>query len=238
MDLSASIEAAWGLRERPHRGPKPGPSLPRIVEAGVKIAAAEGLAGVSMSRVGAEAGAAPMSLYRHVSSKDERVALMVDAVYGEFLVPIAPDEGWREGLTSSAWVMHAAMYRHPWVPQVPISGLPVRPNEVAWFEQALGCMRDTGLTEAETASVIMLVSGYVQRACLAETVVALDGTGPAPAGRSQRPANRVAPLPFDQAEMDEGRCFGGAVTGAVGGQAGQRRVLRIRGVQVAASSQA
>ena len=24
MDLPASIEAAWGLRERPQRGPKPG----------------------------------------------------------------------------------------------------------------------------------------------------------------------------------------------------------------------
>ena len=66
MDLPASIEAAWGLRERPHRGPKPGLSLARIVEAGVQVAEAEGLAAVSMSRVAAELGAAPMSLYRYV----------------------------------------------------------------------------------------------------------------------------------------------------------------------------
>src|SRR5712671_3424045 len=94
MDLPASIEAAWGRRERPHRGPKPGLSLSRIVGAGVRIAEADGLAAVSMSRVAAEVGAAPMSLYRHVASKDELVTLMVDAVYGQFLVPIAAEAGW------------------------------------------------------------------------------------------------------------------------------------------------
>lgn len=162
MDLPASIEAAWGLRERPHRGPKPGLSLARIVEAGVHVAEAEGLAAVSMSRVAAELGAAPMSLYRYVSAKHELVALMVDTVYREFLVPAAADLGWRAGLSALAWAMRTVMYAHRWALQVPISGLPVRPNEVAWFEQALSCLRDTGLTEAEKASVILLVSGYVR----------------------------------------------------------------------------
>jgi AcrR family transcriptional regulator len=182
MDLPASIEAAWGRRERPHRGPKPGLSLSRIVEAGVRIAEADGLAAVSMSRVAAEAGAAPMSLYRHVASKDELVTLMVDAVYGQFLAPIAAEAGWREGLTHSAWVMRAAMYRHPWVLRVPISGLPVRPNEVAWMEQALGCLRDTGLTESEKASVILLISGYVRNEAStnADIQAAIRASGAAP----------------------------------------------------------
>ncbi|RBL86888.1 TetR/AcrR family transcriptional regulator, partial [Streptomyces cavourensis] len=36
-DLPASIEAAWGLRERPAKGPKPGLSLERIVAAAVAV---------------------------------------------------------------------------------------------------------------------------------------------------------------------------------------------------------
>jgi AcrR family transcriptional regulator len=182
MDLPASIEAAWGLRERPHRGPKPGLSLARIVEAGVQVAEAEGLAAVSMSRVAAELGSAPMSLYRYVSAKNELVALMVDTVYREFLVPAAADKGWREGLSALAWAMRAVMYAHPWVLGVPISGLPVRPNEVAWFEQALSCLRDTGLTEAEKASVILLVSGYVRNAAStnADIEAAIRASGAAP----------------------------------------------------------
>ena len=41
--LPASLELAWGLRERPSKGPKRGLSLGRIVQAGVDVARAEGL---------------------------------------------------------------------------------------------------------------------------------------------------------------------------------------------------
>jgi AcrR family transcriptional regulator len=171
-ELPASIEAAWGLRERPHKGPKPGLSLRRIVAAGVKVAESEGLAAVSMSRVAAELGAAPMSLYRYVSAKDELVALMVDAVWGEPPAPGAPGEDWREGLSRWAWAFRAVLYAHPWTLRVPISGLPVRPNEVAWFEQGLAALGGTRLTEAQKASVIMLVSGYVRNEASTGTDVA------------------------------------------------------------------
>jgi hypothetical protein len=66
--LPASIEAAWGLRERPAKGPKPGLSLDRIVEAAVGVAATEGLAAVSMGRVAKELSVSTMSLYRYVAA--------------------------------------------------------------------------------------------------------------------------------------------------------------------------
>jgi AcrR family transcriptional regulator len=181
-ELPASIEAAWGLRERPHKGPKPGLSLGRIVEAGVKVAESDGLAAVSMSRVAAELGSAPMSLYRYVSAKDELVALMVDSVYAHALVAEVPDEGWREGLSRLARAMRAVLYQHPWVLRAPISGLPVRPNEVAWFEQALHALRGTGLAEERKASVILLVSGYVRNEATtsADIEAAIRSSGAAP----------------------------------------------------------
>ena len=74
--IPGSIAAAWGVRERPHKGPKPALSLPRIVDAAVRVADAEGLDAVSMGRVAAELGAAPMSLYRHVSAKEELLRLI------------------------------------------------------------------------------------------------------------------------------------------------------------------
>jgi AcrR family transcriptional regulator len=95
--LPASIEAAWGIRERPHKGPKPALSLERIVQAAVHIAETEGLGAVSMSRVAAELGGATMSLYRYVTAKDELLALMVDAAYGPPPGAPGPDEGWRGG---------------------------------------------------------------------------------------------------------------------------------------------
>jgi AcrR family transcriptional regulator len=180
--LPASIEAAWGIRERPHKGPKPALSLERIVQAAVQVAETEGLGAVSMSRVATELGGATMSLYRYVAAKDELLALMVDAAYGPPPAAAGPGEGWREGLSRWAWALRAAVRRHQWTVRIPISGLPVRPNEVAWFEYALTCLRDTGLAESEKASVILMLSGYVRNIATTEADIeaAIRASGATP----------------------------------------------------------
>ena len=118
--LPASLDAAWGRRARPTKGPKPGLSLERIVAAAVALAHAEGLGAVSMARVASELGSSPMSLYRYVDAKDELLALMVDAALGDPPPPPA-GEGWRDGLARWAWGYHDALRRHPWALHVPIS---------------------------------------------------------------------------------------------------------------------
>ena len=177
------IAAAWGVRERPHRGPKPALSQPRIVDAAVRIADAEGLDAVSMGKVAAELGAAPMSLYRHMSGKEELLRLMVDAAWGDAPPPPASGEGWRDGLSRWAWTMRGNARRHPWVVRIPLNSLPIMPREVAWFENALACMRDTGLTEARKASVIMLLAGYVRNLATTEADIsaAVRASGLTPA---------------------------------------------------------
>ncbi|MGP3943378.1 TetR/AcrR family transcriptional regulator [Streptomyces sp. 6N106] len=159
--LPTSIEAAWGLRERPGKGPRPGLTLGRIVDAAVGIASADGLGAVSMSRVAAELGVSTMSLYRYVSAKDELLTLMEDAAYGT-PPPGDPAKDWRAGFTDWAWSLRTALGRHPWVVNVPISGPPSTPNSVAWMERGLACLRHTHLSENEKISVLMLVSGFVR----------------------------------------------------------------------------
>jgi AcrR family transcriptional regulator len=160
-ELPATVAAAWGVRERPHKGPKPALSLARIVDAGVRVADTEGLDAVSMGRVAAELAAAPMSLYRHVSSKEELLRLMVDAAWGDSPGPLAAGEDWRDGLARWARAMRA---------------------EIAWFEDALACLAGTGLTEARKASVTLLLSGYVRNLATTEAdiaaAVAASGLGP------------------------------------------------------------
>jgi AcrR family transcriptional regulator len=160
--LPASIEAAWGLRQRPGKGPKPGLSLERIVEAAVKVADSDGIAAVSMSRVAADLDVSTMSLYRYVSAKDELLTLMTDAAYGRPPTASASDEGWRAGLARWAWAELAVLRRHPWILRIPISGPPLTPNAISWLEQGLGTLRDTGLGEGEKFSVILLLTGFVR----------------------------------------------------------------------------
>src|SRR5581483_4634360 len=112
LGLPASLIAAWGLRERPSRGPKPGLSLARIVEAGVRVASNGGLAGLSMARVAEELGTSTMSLYRYVAAKDELLMLMVDAAVGP-TPTLDPQAAWREALSEWAWSYHQRLSAHP-----------------------------------------------------------------------------------------------------------------------------
>ena len=161
VGLPASIELAWGLREQPTRGPKRGLSLQSIVAAGMRVAAADGIGAVSMSRVAAELGSATMALYRYVAAKDELLALMVDAALGD-PPSAARDDGWRAGLTRWTTAARDAYLRSPWTLRVPITGPPATPNQIGWLEQGLRCMAGIGLTEQEKLSVILLLSGFVR----------------------------------------------------------------------------
>jgi AcrR family transcriptional regulator len=175
--LPASVETAWGLRERPNRGPKPGLTLDRIVDAAIQVAVAEGLPAVSMARVAKELDTSTMSLYRYVAAKNELLALMVDGALGRPPAADDPNETWRAGLSRWAWGCHERLRAHPWALGVPISGPPTTPNQVAWLEDGLRALRDTRLREVEKASVVLLLSGYVRsEATLTADLVATNPT--------------------------------------------------------------
>jgi AcrR family transcriptional regulator len=169
--LPASIEAAWGVRERPPKGPRPALSLERIVDAAAGVAASDGLQAVSMSRVAADLGVSTMSLYRYVASKDELLTLMADLTFEAPPASRGPEESWRDGLARWAWTERAVYRRNPWVLRIPISGPPVTPNAIRWLERGLDCLRDTGLREDEKLSVILLLTGYVRNQATLEAEI-------------------------------------------------------------------
>lgn len=162
--LPASIEAAWGLRERPVKGPKPGLTLDRIVDAAVAVAASEGLQAVSMGRVAKELGASTMALYRYVSAKEELYVLMQEAAMGapSPLPALVDGAGWREALSQWAWAQRRMFQRNLWSLRIPVGGPPASPRMVLWWEQGLQALSGSGLSPGDKISVILLVSGYVR----------------------------------------------------------------------------
>jgi len=160
--LPASFEMAWGVRDRPTKGPKRGLSLAQIVDAGVRVANAEGIGGVSMSRVAGELGTSAMSLYRYVASKDELLWLMIDGAFGQ-MDAAEPTEGtWRERLGQWAGIQQAAFHRFPWILRVPISGAPIMPHQLRFMEWGLRALGGTKLAEQEKLSVLLLVNSYTR----------------------------------------------------------------------------
>ncbi|MGY2126031.1 TetR/AcrR family transcriptional regulator [Nocardia gipuzkoensis] len=149
----------WSGTERSGRGRRPALSLDRIIEAAIAVADAEGIGALSMQRVATELGAATMSLYRHVASKDELVALMLDTAMAER--PGLPRGDWRAAIEQWARRTREMYRRHPWILAVGVSNRWMGPNEAAWGEAAMSALLDAGLPPDEIADVIFSVNAFV-----------------------------------------------------------------------------
>src|SRR6202035_474722 len=113
--LPPGLDLLWGRRGRGQRGPKPGLSIDAIVAAAIRLADAEGLEAVSMARVAEQLGFTTMSLYRHVSSKEELLQLMWNgSAQGAEELVITGDD-WRARLRVWGMVQREMMDRHPWI---------------------------------------------------------------------------------------------------------------------------
>ena len=167
--LPRAVALSWGVAERPQRGPKRELSIERIVETAIGVADREGLPAVSMSRIATELGFTTMSLYRYVTSKDDVLALMQDAVC-EVPIPAEDDRGpdWRSGLRRWSMATIEVIQAHPWFPDIPISGMPLMPNNLAVLDWGLREMRDLPLTDAEKMSTALLLSSYARAAGVVE----------------------------------------------------------------------
>lgn len=176
--IPPGLELAWGLRDGGSRGPKRGLTLQRIVAAGITVAHTEGVGALSMARIAGELGVGTMSLYRYVAAKDELLMLMVDTALGP-PPPPAPGEDWRAGLHRWAIGVWEAYRREPWVLRVPISGPPYGPNNVAWLDNALAALADTPLREADKASTVLLLSGFVRNVATLSADFAAGAAGEA-----------------------------------------------------------
>jgi AcrR family transcriptional regulator len=160
-ELPADVALMWRMRDSGRRGPKPSLTVDDITRAAVEIADAEGLSAVSMARVAERLGNSTMALYRHVKSKDELLVLMSDAAL-EHPDPLPEGIDWRTGLTFWAEGVLVAIRKHRWYSKLPISSPPAGPNNLAWFDSALGALKDTGLPEAAKVGVVMGLTTYVQ----------------------------------------------------------------------------
>ncbi|MFG3659282.1 TetR/AcrR family transcriptional regulator [Streptomyces sp. NPDC047706] len=160
-DIRRTLELLWDTGRRPSRGPKPGLTLERIVEAAVRVADAEGLDAVSMRRVAAELGTGAMSLYRYVPGKGELLDLMLDRVQRPSPDPSGLGDGWRAALEALGRATLDLYRRHPWLLHVNQSRPILGPAAIEGMERVLTRIRPMGLSDRELVSAIILVDSYV-----------------------------------------------------------------------------
>ncbi len=180
-------EPAFAARATPpafagRRRPPGHLSLARIAASAVAVADAEGMVALSMRRVAAELGVAPMSLYRHVTDKDDLVLRMLDLVFGELDLPVERPVDWRGGLETAARVLWATFRQHPWLAgAVSVTRPQATPRTVALTEWVLDALDGHGLQLPTMVTVHLTLVNYVRGAAVdiaaeteAEAVTGLD----------------------------------------------------------------
>lgn len=179
-DARRSMELLWGRSTPPTRGPKQGLTPESIAAAAVALADAEGLAAVSMRKVGERLGTSAMALYTYVPAKTELLDLMIDTVLRELAADLAAADGhWREAVGRWAAAEWAWARRHPWMMQVSTARPLLGPGEMEVYEAELAIFDGLGLSAAEigrvTTAVATFIAGAVQQ--VADTWAAEDAMG-------------------------------------------------------------
>ncbi|MHA6617432.1 TetR/AcrR family transcriptional regulator C-terminal domain-containing protein [Pseudonocardia sp. DLS-67] len=159
---SGTVVRAPGAPAR-RRAPDPELSPARIVSTAMALADAEGLDAVSMRRLAADLGTAPMSLYRHVAGRDALELMLVRAVFRAHPLPEPGPPGWRAKLELVSR-LHWQLFRaHPWLAEMISMTRPVlMPEAMAHTEWTLRALDGLGLTTTERAREAVTLPALVR----------------------------------------------------------------------------
>lgn len=139
-----------------------------IVAAAARLIEEEGLEGLTMRRLAARCGSKPMSLYRHVATKEDVVRAVVERELGDVALPDTEGLSWRDAIIRVVVHLHGAFLEHPRLPEVlalqHADALAVHRGT----EVVLRSLRTAGLDDEDAArtlaAIVALGTGFVQRA--------------------------------------------------------------------------
>lgn len=143
-------------------------SRERVVDAALRLIDSDGLGGLSMRRLAAELGVAPMSLYRHVESRDD----VEDAVARRLVASVRCEHGpdWRDAIREWGRGYRAMARRHPHalplLARRPGLGFEVRRGDV---EGLFGLLADAGVPSDAAADPVRAAIGLISGFCLLES---------------------------------------------------------------------
>ena len=121
-----------------------------IVQAAVRIVTADGDEDLSIRKLAASLGVAPMSLYRHVRDKDDLLDEVVDQLLAGAWRPAAAEDDWQAWLVEAASRLREFLVAQPAALHVYLSHPVVSPAAVDRMTAMMRILRRAGIDE-ETA---------------------------------------------------------------------------------------
>ena len=137
---------------------RPPLSRERILAEAMRMADDAGLESLSMRKLGQALGVEAMSLYHHVSNKDDVIDGIVDLVLAETEPPSTKEE-WDVAIRASAISIHDALRRHPWAG--PLLMMRARPGRLSYMDSLLARLRDAGFSPEATFTNYHVLDGHI-----------------------------------------------------------------------------
>jgi AcrR family transcriptional regulator len=164
-DPARTLALLWrhALPEQaPVRGPRQGLTVDGVVEAAVDLADREGMESVTMRRVAAALGVAPMTLYTYVPGRDELVDLMLDEVYWRMRRPAVEAGDWRQRVRGLVEANRSLHEEHPWAAVVDTTRPALGPGAIAKYDRELAAFDGHGLDEVTMDAALAWTLAFVR----------------------------------------------------------------------------
>ncbi len=121
----------------------------------------QGLAALSMRRLGAELGVEAMALYHHVGSKDALLDGLVEQLFLASLPEPTEGEPWREAVRRHARGILDTLLAHPNLVPVVLSRPAVTPGALSALERSVAVARTSGMPAHRALDLVYAVIGFV-----------------------------------------------------------------------------
>lgn len=160
-------------RRRAARSESPSPAKAAVdaadvVTAAVRIIDADGLDALTIRRLAADLGVAPMTVYSYVGSKDELLDRAVDRVAAEVTIP-PQTWPWLRRAKTLAHRLRDVLLLHPEGARL-IGERPMRsPHAFRIFDAGLGIFRDAGFSDRAAVEAYFAFGNYVMGVAAQET---------------------------------------------------------------------
>ena len=127
------------------RSPRVPLTRDRVLRAAIALADQRGIESLTMRALGGDLGVEAMSLYNHVTSKDDVLDGMVDLVLGDIEVP-GSGTPWRTAMRGRALSAHQVFLDHPWAAVLIMSRYNIGPGMTRYLDATLGRLREGGFS--------------------------------------------------------------------------------------------
>lgn len=173
---------------------RPGLNREKVLEAAMEFADANGLSQLSMRKLAARLGVEAMSLYNHVSNKEDLLDGLIDKVAEEFYQPRTEND-WRAEMQARAVRAHEVLLTHPWASLPIVSRINTGEAMLAYVDATVGCLAKAGFSYSQADHVWNLMDSYIYGFTLQELQFPFQTDNYAEDARTYLPAIPVEKLP-------------------------------------------